>query len=49
MRWVNIPPVSSYKIHLRGCLGLGKTVQVISLFALLKERGIKGPHLIVVP
>jgi hypothetical protein len=24
-------------------------VQVISLFALLKERGNKGPHLIVVP
>lgn len=30
-------------------LGLGKTVQVISFFALLKERGIKGPHLVVVP
>lgn len=30
-------------------MGLGKTVQVISFFALLKERGIKGPHLVVVP
>lgn len=29
--------------------GLGKTVQVISFLALLKQRGIKGPHLIVVP
>ena len=30
-------------------LGLGKTVQVISFFAHLKERGRNGPHLIVVP
>ena len=29
--------------------GLGKTVQVISFFAHLKERGRNGPHLIVVP
>lgn len=29
--------------------GLGKTVQVISFFAHLKERGRDGPHLIVVP
>ena len=38
-----------FEVRLRGCLGLGKTVQVISFFALLKERGINGPHLIVVP
>lgn len=30
-------------------LGLGKTIQVISFFAHLKEQGGKGPHLIVVP
>ena len=29
--------------------GLGKTVQVISFFAHLRESGKKGPHLIVVP
>ncbi|KAI0314088.1 SNF2 family N-terminal domain-containing protein [Amylostereum chailletii] len=29
--------------------GLGKTIQVISLFAHLKESGRRGPHLIVVP
>jgi SWI/SNF-related matrix-associated actin-dependent regulator of chromatin subfamily A containing DEAD/H box 1 len=29
--------------------GLGKTIQVISFFAHLKERGSKGPHLVVVP
>jgi SWI/SNF-related matrix-associated actin-dependent regulator 1 of chromatin subfamily A len=28
---------------------LGKTVQVISFLAALKERGHRGPHLIVVP
>lgn len=30
-------------------MGLGKTCQVIAFLALLFERGIKGPHLIVVP
>ncbi|KAG6832596.1 hypothetical protein H0H92_014432 [Tricholoma furcatifolium] len=30
-------------------LGLGKTIQVISFFAYLKEKGNKGPHLVVVP
>lgn len=29
--------------------GLGKTIQVISFFALLKQKGVAGPHLIVVP
>ena len=41
--------IFSFEIRSRGYLGLGKTVQVISFFALLKERGIKGPHLVVVP
>uniref|UniRef100_A0A914W740 SWI/SNF-related matrix-associated actin-dependent regulator of chromatin subfamily A containing DEAD/H box 1 homolog n=1 Tax=Plectus sambesii TaxID=2011161 RepID=A0A914W740_9BILA len=30
-------------------MGLGKTIQVISFLAHLKEVGVKGPHLIVVP
>ena len=30
-------------------LGLGKTIQVISFFAHLKERGNVGPHLVIVP
>ncbi|KAG6819580.1 hypothetical protein H0H93_010506 [Arthromyces matolae] len=30
-------------------MGLGKTIQVISFFAHLKEKGNKGPHLVVVP
>ena len=32
-----------------GHVGLGKTIQVISFLAYLKEQGKKGPHLIVVP
>jgi SWI/SNF-related matrix-associated actin-dependent regulator 1 of chromatin subfamily A len=34
---------------LMGFLGLGKTMQVISFLTLLRERGTKGPHLIIVP
>jgi SWI/SNF-related matrix-associated actin-dependent regulator of chromatin subfamily A member 5 len=30
-------------------MGLGKTLQTISFLAALTERGIKGPHLVVVP
>ncbi|KAF8322128.1 hypothetical protein DL93DRAFT_2162975 [Clavulina sp. PMI_390] len=30
-------------------MGLGKTIQVIAFLCALKERGVKGPHLIVVP
>ena len=30
-------------------MGLGKTCQVVSFIAHLKERNIKGPHLVVVP
>lgn len=49
MRWVS-------KLFGRGIIlcstflsGLGKTIQVISFFAQLKEKGNKGPHLVVVP
>ncbi|KHJ95594.1 protein, SNF2 family [Oesophagostomum dentatum] len=30
-------------------MGLGKTIQVIAFIAYLKEIGVRGPHLIVVP
>ena len=30
-------------------MGLGKTCQVIAFLAHLKEKGIKGPHIVVVP
>lgn len=38
-----------FLIDILGVAGLGKTIQVISFFAHLKERGNKGPHLVVVP
>jgi len=30
-------------------IGLGKTIQVISFLAHLSEKGVNGPHLIIVP
>jgi SNF2 family DNA or RNA helicase len=30
-------------------MGLGKTAQVIVFLGLLKHKGAKGPHLIIVP
>jgi len=30
-------------------VGLGKTIQVIAFLAHLKERKVKGPHMIFVP
>ena len=30
-------------------MGLGKTCQVVAFLAHLVEKGIKGPHLVVVP
>jgi SWI/SNF-related matrix-associated actin-dependent regulator 1 of chromatin subfamily A len=40
---------NSYSSHTHTPLGLGKTIQVISFLAYLKEQGKQGPHLIVVP
>ena len=41
------------RLGLGGCLaddmGLGKTVQVIALLLLMQQRGVPGPHLIVLP
>jgi len=41
------------RLGLGGCLaddmGLGKTIQVIALLLLMRERGVAGPHLIVLP
>ncbi len=36
-------------VRLFGIIGLGKTIQVIAFFSLLKQQGKSGPHLIVVP
>jgi non-specific serine/threonine protein kinase len=41
------------RLRLGACLaddmGLGKTIQVLSLLLLLKRKGARGPHLLVVP
>lgn len=49
VNWLNL--LWSRKI---GCIlademGLGKTIQVIAFLAYLKEKGVKGPHMIFVP
>jgi len=50
MRWVCLFKLLPFPCLCRTfVLGLGKTIQVISFFASLKERGNKGPHLVVVP
>jgi hypothetical protein len=42
-RWVRGNPPASLTS------GLGKTIQVIAFLAHLKEKKIKGPHMIYVP
>ncbi|KAJ3874928.1 SNF2 family N-terminal domain-containing protein [Lentinula edodes] len=49
LNWLHLLYRSNFSCILADEMGLGKTVQVISFLALLRERGNKGPHLIVVP
>ncbi|XP_006461134.1 hypothetical protein AGABI2DRAFT_221665 [Agaricus bisporus var. bisporus H97] len=49
VNWLNLLYRNSLSCILADEMGLGKTVQVISFLAYLKEKGNKGPHLIVVP
>ncbi|PPQ67269.1 hypothetical protein CVT25_005853 [Psilocybe cyanescens] len=50
VNWLNLLYRSSLSCILADeMVGLGKTIQVISFLAYLKEQGKKGPHLIVVP
>lgn len=49
INWLNLLYLKRLSCILADEMGLGKTVQVISFFAHLKEKGSKGPHLIVVP
>jgi SWI/SNF-related matrix-associated actin-dependent regulator of chromatin subfamily A containing DEAD/H box 1 len=49
INWLNLLYTKKLSCILADEMGLGKTVQVISFFAHLKEKGNKGPHLIVVP
>ncbi|RDB24951.1 ATP-dependent helicase fft2 [Hypsizygus marmoreus] len=49
VNWLNLLYRNNLSCILADEMGLGKTIQVISFFAYLKERGNKGPHLVVVP
>ncbi|KAG5735121.1 hypothetical protein E4T56_gene20447 [Termitomyces sp. T112] len=49
VNWLNLLYQRKLSCILADEMGLGKTIQVISFFAHLKEKGNKGPHLVVVP
>ncbi|GJE95475.1 ATP-dependent helicase [Phanerochaete sordida] len=49
INWLNLLYNRHLSCILADEMGLGKTVQVISFSAHLKDKGNKGPHLIVVP
>lgn len=49
MKWVSDANYLRAAVSYIEPTGLGKTIQVISFFAYLKERGNNGPHLVVVP
>ncbi|KAI0789135.1 SNF2 family N-terminal domain-containing protein [Abortiporus biennis] len=49
INWLNLLYMRKYSCILADEMGLGKTVQVISFLAHLKEKGNRGPHLVVVP
>lgn len=49
VNWLNLLYRNKLSCILADEMGLGKTVQVISFLAHLKEKGNKGPHLVVVP
>nr|XP_019012216.1 uncharacterized protein I206_03060 [Kwoniella pini CBS 10737]OCF50997.1 hypothetical protein I206_03060 [Kwoniella pini CBS 10737] len=49
VNWLNLLYSKKIGCILADEMGLGKTIQVISFIAHLKERGIKGPHMIFVP
>ncbi|KAF8070494.1 SNF2 family N-terminal domain-containing protein [Lyophyllum atratum] len=49
VNWLHLLYRSKLSCILADEMGLGKTIQVISFLAYLKEKGNKGPHLIVVP
>jgi SWI/SNF-related matrix-associated actin-dependent regulator 1 of chromatin subfamily A len=48
MKWV-CATTPNEETSLMSIIGLGKTIQVISFLAHLKQTGNRGPHLIVVP
>ncbi|ODN80668.1 hypothetical protein L202_02845 [Cryptococcus amylolentus CBS 6039] len=49
VNWLNLLYSKKIGCILADEMGLGKTIQVIAFIAALNERGIAGPHLILVP
>jgi SWI/SNF-related matrix-associated actin-dependent regulator 1 of chromatin subfamily A len=49
INWLNLLFEQNLSCILADDMGLGKTCQVIAFLAHLFEKGIKGPHLVVVP
>ncbi|KZS98307.1 hypothetical protein SISNIDRAFT_481063 [Sistotremastrum niveocremeum HHB9708] len=49
INWLNLLHSKHHSCILADEMGLGKTVQVIAFLAHLKEQGMKGPYLVVVP
>ncbi|KAL1303705.1 hypothetical protein AAFC00_007057 [Neodothiora populina] len=49
LNWLNLLWSKKLSCILADDMGLGKTCQVITFLAHLKETGVAGPHLIVVP
>lgn len=49
LNWLNLLWSKKLSCILADDMGLGKTCQVITFLAHLKETGVQGPHLIVVP
>lgn len=49
INWLNLLFDRKLSCILADDMGLGKTCQVIAFFAHLLDKGVKGPHLIIVP
>ncbi|KAF2498554.1 hypothetical protein BU16DRAFT_524650 [Lophium mytilinum] len=49
LNWLNLLWDHGMSCILADDMGLGKTCQVIAFLSHLKEKGVKGPHLIIVP
>uniref|UniRef100_A0A0K0D0U8 SWI/SNF-related matrix-associated actin-dependent regulator of chromatin subfamily A containing DEAD/H box 1 homolog n=1 Tax=Angiostrongylus cantonensis TaxID=6313 RepID=A0A0K0D0U8_ANGCA len=49
LNWLVMMHEKGFNCILGDEMGLGKTIQLIAFIAYLKEAGIRGPHLIVVP
>lgn len=49
LNWLNLLWNQRLSCILADDMGLGKTCQVIAFLAHLRERGVSGPHLVVVP